>query len=114
MKTNQHLINIGSDFSTAPGPRLIKEGKCSGEEFRKNTLYPKLAKAIEEGAQLIVVLDGTSGFGTSFLEEAFGGLIRENNLTLSCIEKHLLIVSEEDPDYLEEIELYLKDAEDEE
>ena len=50
-----------------------------------------------------VVLDGTAGLGTSFLEEAFGGLIRIDNISYDDIQSTLEYISEEDEDYIEEI-----------
>ncbi|WP_119258904.1 STAS-like domain-containing protein [Shinella zoogloeoides] len=65
-------ISIADDFTKYPGGRYRKHGKGSGEEFRDDYLVP----AIKNEEQLIIVLDGTAGYSSSFLEEAFGGLIR--------------------------------------
>jgi STAS-like domain of unknown function (DUF4325) len=107
------LLKIASDFSTAPGPRRKTEGGYSGEEFRQDILLPKLLEAIEKHSDLTVDLDGTAGYGTSFLEESFGGLIRENHLTLATLNKTLKIVSLEEPDLEAEIREYMRDAESE-
>jgi hypothetical protein len=104
-------IKISNDFSKAPGPRYEVEGKHSGEEFRKHILYPKVLDALRTHEKLTVDLDGTFGFGTSFLEEAFGGLIRENNLALSDLSALITFVSTEEPDLIEEITAYMKQAE---
>jgi hypothetical protein len=104
-------INVAFDFTTAPGPRLMSEGDFSGEEFRKEILLPKLKQAIQTSSQLEVILDGTSGYATSFLEECFGGLIREDNIELAAIKSTLVLVSVEEPDLIEEIYEYLNDAE---
>ena len=60
--------------------------------------------------KLRVILDGTAGLGTSFLEEAFGGLIRYENIEYEVILSTIELVSEEDEDYIEEIKQYLKEA----
>jgi hypothetical protein len=65
-------INIALDFSKFPGGRYRRLGKFSGEEFREDRLLP----ALRAGEKVEVVLDGTAGYGSSFLEEAFGGLVR--------------------------------------
>lgn len=65
-------ISIADDFTKYPGGRYKKHGKGSGEEFREDFLVPNL----EKDEQIIVVLDGTAGYSSSFLEEAFGGLVR--------------------------------------
>ena len=104
-------IKIATDFTTAPGPRLISEGKFSGEQFRKEVLLPKVREAIAQKCFLVVNLDGTSGYGTSFLEESFGGLIREDKIDLATLDSILTLVSAEEPDLLTEIREYLEDAE---
>jgi hypothetical protein len=111
MSHSHTAISVARDFSKAPGPRYKTEGKHSGEQFRSDILFPSLDKAIREGRKLSVNLDGTFGFGTSFLEEVFGGLIRENKLTLSQINTHLTVVSDEEPELLDEIRLYMAEAE---
>ena len=103
-------IVIAKDYSRTPGPRYISEGAYSGEDFRKNVLCPKVKAAIQTGEQLEVVLDGTHGYGTSFLEEAFGGLIREDKLEYNKIITVLKIVSVEEDYLVDDIKQYLLDA----
>jgi hypothetical protein len=105
------LLKIASEFSTAPGPRRIKEGKYSGEQFRTELLLPRVREAIASAKRLEVNLDGTSGYGTSFLEESFGGLIRENGMTLAQLQATMTLTSNEEPDLLDEIAEYMNDAE---
>ena len=66
-------------FSITPGSRYKEEGKKahSGEEFREECLEPKFYEAEKNDVNLIVNLDGTIGYGTSWLEEVFGGLARK-------------------------------------
>lgn len=103
-------ISIAKDFSRIPGARFPKEGNHSGQEFRMQVLLPKLSEAIFRKEKLRVILDGTAGLGTSFLEEAFGGLIRNDNVAYDTLKETLELVSEEDEEYIEEIEQYLKEA----
>ena len=63
-----------ADFAKFPGPRYKDLGKYSGEEFRDDLLIPAIS---EKNSNLIVDLDGVFGYGSSFLEEAFGGLVRK-------------------------------------
>lgn len=65
-------ISIAEDFSKTPGGRTRGDGQFSGEAFREDLLWPRL-KASKE---LVVNLSGTLGYGSSFLEEVFGGLVR--------------------------------------
>ena len=105
-------INIARDFSATPGPRYIKESEVdnSGEAFRQKILYPNFLKALKENKKLIVNLDGTAGYGTSFLEESFGGLIRIEKMDYDIILKNLEIISHEEEFLKEDILNYLHDA----
>jgi len=106
-------IKIARDFSFSPGPRYIDEGKNSGEQFRKHVLYPKFKEAIKTNIKIVVDLDGTDGYGTSFLEEAFGGLIRIDKLSYEEIIKCLKIISKEENYLIDDVFEYLKDAHEE-
>jgi hypothetical protein len=94
-------------FSEFPGPRNAKIGSNSGEEFRDTVLI----KQIElNGIENIVVnLDGTAGYGSSFLEEAFGGLIRKGysyELVRSLCDR---MISNDDPSLIDEIRGYVEE-----
>ncbi|MGQ4659624.1 STAS-like domain-containing protein [Lysobacter sp. F6437] len=65
-------IKIAEDFSSAPAGRFPEDGPFNGTTFREELLVP----ALSESDIVVIVLDGVSGFGSSFLEEAFGGLVR--------------------------------------
>lgn len=106
-------IKIARDFSYAPGPRYIEEGKNSGEKFRQELLAAAFQKAIFEDKKVIVDLDGTDGYGTSFLEESFGGLIRNDGIPYDEIIKRLEIISKEEEYLKDDVYEYLKDANDE-
>lgn len=104
------IISIAKDFSAIPGARFPEEGDFSGQDFRNNVLCPALKEAISNDEVLTVILDGTAGLGTSFLEESFGGLIRNDKFSLATLQKHLYLVSDEDPDYITEINQYMSEA----
>jgi hypothetical protein len=80
------LISIVSDYTKFPGGRYTRHGKGSGEEFRQKFMLPVL----RGGEDLTVDLDGAAGYPASFLEEAFGGLIRAG-LSPEIVKKHLTI-----------------------
>lgn len=71
-------IDIADRFSRHPAGRVPADGPDNGERFRDEILVPTLraALACNEGARVIVNIDGCRSFGSSFLEEAFGGLAR--------------------------------------
>src|ERR1700677_1029761 len=70
-------INVSTDFTRFPSGRFKKNGSTSGEAFREQFLE----KPISEGQKVVILLDGTVGYGSSFLEEAFGGLVRKLKLS---------------------------------
>ena len=100
-------INIAIDYSKTPGGRYRKDGKYSGQDFREKILIPKYQLSIRQGEKLIINLDGGYGYGSSFLEEAFGGLVRElDNVDINS----LIFISNEEPQLLQDINKYLIDA----
>lgn len=66
------VINIAKEFSRYPAGRYLADGPANGEKFREEFLVPIL----REKNKAIIFMDGTRGYGSSFLEEAFGGLRR--------------------------------------
>lgn len=66
-------INIASDFSQTPAGRFITDGPYSGERFRDEILVP----ALKSSDEVVVDMSGVFGYGSSFLEEAFGGVVRK-------------------------------------
>lgn len=103
----KHKINIATQFSRYPAGRFLTDGPNSGERFREDFLIPAL---LENADSTVIVLDGVRGYGSSFLEEAFGGLVRKGYGT-ERIRKSFELVSEDDPSLPEEINSYLDDAE---
>lgn len=102
-------IKICEDYTDAPGGRYIKEGKYSGEDFRDSILLEKYDEAVRLNEKLIIDFDGCYGFGTSFLEEAFGGLVRKYNRR--GVWKNLKLTSEEDETIPKLVKKYIEDAE---
>ena len=106
---NRNVISIAKSFSVTPGSRYRKEGPFSGEEFRDDILKPAFDKALEENKKLIVSLDGTLGYGTSFLEEAFGGLARIYNNSKKVMD-NIEIISIEEPYLKDDVLEYIEKA----
>lgn len=103
-------LSIAKSYSTMPGPRHKVEGDFSGEVFREEILEKEFSKAVSEGKILLVDLDGTIGYGTSFLEEVFGGLARK--FGKENVENHIEIKSEEESYLIDDIYEYIRHAED--
>ena len=99
-------IAIAVDFTRFPGGRYRELGKFSGQEFREDRLIPLL----ETEENVRVLLDGTEGYGSSFLEEAFGGLVR-SGFTREELEAKLDPVAGEPSfeTYVDEIWEYIND-----
>lgn len=102
-------IKISTEFSATPSGRTREEGEFSGEEFRDNLLIKKYKEAEEKNEILEIDFDDGYGFGTSFLEEAFGGMVRKYHIH-GALER-MRFISEEDETIPEYVEKYIKDAE---
>lgn len=105
------IINIVDDFTPYPGGRYPDGKNDSGQDFRERILWPELEKAIKGGYKLIINLDGGAGYGSSFLDEAFGGLVRICHISKDVLKDKLRFISEEDPYCVEEIWEYIDNAE---
>ncbi|TSD59064.1 DUF4325 domain-containing protein [Variovorax sp. KBS0712] len=82
------VLTVATDFAKSPAGRYFSDGPNSGERFREELLYP----ALQEG-DVEVVLDGVLTMGSSFLDEAFGGLVREKKCTPVELRKKLVVKS---------------------
>jgi hypothetical protein len=100
------IINVAKDFSRYPAGRYISDGPYSGELFREKHLLP----VIQAGGKAIIELDGARGYGSSFLEEAFGGLTRKS-FSPETIKKAFTLKSD-DKSLIEEIEEYIEHGSD--
>ncbi|MBV8603222.1 MAG: STAS-like domain-containing protein [Pelomonas sp.] len=87
--TTKH-ISIAKDFSPFPAGRYVTDGPFPGEAFRDQVLLP----ALREHGDVTVDLDGTNGYGSSFLEEAFGGLVRKGGYSPADLKIRLHIKSQ--------------------
>ena len=106
---NQDFVIYVLDFTDTPGPRMQEDGEYSGEEFRDRYLVPGFRDAVKEGTCLTVVLDGTMGYASCFLEEAFGGLVRAGH-SRQKLRDHLKVVSRDRPWYEPEVKHYISEA----
>ena len=97
------------DFSRTPGTRHTAEGLFSGEDFRKKFMDAALKEAFDNNAKLTIDLDNTIGYGTSWLEEVFGGLARSEGA--QKVADTLIFISNEEPYLIDDIKGYIKDAE---
>jgi hypothetical protein len=101
-------IKVATDFSRTPGARYPSEGLYSGEEFRINLLKPKYEEAVQSRKKLLIDLDDAVGYGTSWLEEAFGGLTRE--FGKDAVLSILTFKSVQEPYLIDDIMEYIDEA----
>lgn len=102
-------LSIAEQFSDAPWGRYPSDGDFCGEHFREKLLWP----ALKSGGEVEVSLDRVEGFGSSFLDEAFGGLVTHGYLTAGELKRRLKIVAA-NPDfdlYVRAIWRYITEAE---
>jgi hypothetical protein len=99
-----HIVDVGADFTRFPAGRTISDGPYCGEVFRDRFLRPSLDKH----ESITVKLDSALGYGSSFLEEAFGGLIRLNYPKDDVLK--LVKLETADPILKQEIEGYINSA----
>lgn len=102
--TASTIINIGKQFSRYPVGRYLADGDSNGEKFREEVLRPQLTI----GNTLIIEFDDALGYGSSFLEEAFGGLAR-SGFTSDELLSRLTFVTE-DESLNDEVISYIKEA----
>ncbi len=105
---SKHFIKVSEDFSPTPGARYYEDGEDSGQEFFDKCLKDAFKKALADKEILEIDLDGTEGYATSFLDEAFVRLVQE--FRKEDVKKYIKIISFEEPDWINEIASYIEDA----
>ena len=98
-------IRVARDFSRFPFGRYRGISEWSGERFRDELLIP----AMRSGDKVVVDLDGARGLSPSFLEEAFGGLVRKGFQARDILAR-LTIKSDRDPSFIQLITEYISAA----
>jgi len=96
-------LKVADQFSKHPAGRFLTDGPYSGELFREVVLE----EIITSRTPTVIDLDGARGYGSSFLEEAFGGLARKYPLSLI---KSLIAFKSRDQNLIKRIELYMENA----
>ena len=84
-------VRVAEDFSRFPAGRFRTDGRFSGEAFRDDALVP----ALERGGTVQVRLDGIAGCGSGWLDEVFGGLIRERGMDREDLRRRLFVRADE-------------------
>lgn len=87
-------LNLAEEFSPFPYGRDKTDGNFCGEIFRDEYLIPAFRKARDANEALEVSLEGVQA-GPSFLEEAFGGMVRQlirDSISFEDIQKTVILV----------------------
>ncbi len=103
-----NVINIAVDYTPFPGGRYPTDGKGNGTTFRQRFLVPIL----KSGGHAEVILDGAMGYPSSFLEEAFGGLVRSEGFEPEVVLKSFSFTARQPgfARFVEMIQSYVKSA----
>jgi hypothetical protein len=103
-------ISIAKDFSDVPAGRYLADGDFTGQEFREKYLVPALKNA-DNNHPVIVDINDVEGYGSSFLEEAFGGLVREEQFSKEELNHKLKIEANSTYNiYKDIIKLHIEEA----
>lgn len=86
----QRRLKVLTDYTENPGPRYIDQAPYSGEHFYISLLNKTFAECLKAGDTLLVDLDGTSGYPSSFLDESFGELVYDFGLDV-VLEKVTIV-----------------------
>lgn len=103
--TMTKTIRLATDFNPFPFGRYPSHGDWNGQRFREEWLAP----ALRSGEDVEIDLDGARGLSPSFLEEAFGGLVRIG-FAAKELSMRLHIKSDRDPSFIDTIFGYIRDA----
>lgn len=98
------VITIKDQFSRYPAGRYREDGPYNGQRFRDDFLIPALK---ENSDEIIIKLDGVRGYNSSFLDEAFGGLIRKGYSAEELLNR--LNFESQDQSLIDEIKGYIKE-----
>ncbi|MTH60672.1 STAS-like domain-containing protein [Paracoccus litorisediminis] len=106
-------IDVAKDFSPFPIGRFTpRDGEYTGQSFRELHLVPAMKSVLGTSERIYVDIEGLITLGSSFLEEAFGGLVRESGFKRSDVEKYI-VIEFKDPSlkfYSDEISKYIREA----
>ncbi len=101
-KKKNIVISVAKDFSRFPGVVFhLNDAARSAVAFRR-----MLTTALLSDKDVLVELDGTCGYSSSFLKEAFGGMINESFSSLE-LRRRMTVLSDKDPSLVEEIWSYV-------
>lgn len=83
----EHTIFV-AEYTDMPIGRDALDGPKNGKDFRENHLIP----ALNEYEIVKVDFNGTLGTAPSFLEEVFGGLVRNGYIAASELYRRVIVI----------------------
>lgn len=101
---------VANDFYRRPLGRYKSQGTYTGEAFREDLLLPKL-KNLSDHEKFLIDFTGVTMNGSSFLEEAFGGLVRNHGYSFDNLKKVLVLKFPRRPSLEDKVWQYIRDAE---
>jgi STAS-like domain of unknown function (DUF4325) len=107
-KGAEHVILRVRDYTRTPGGRTSDDGLWPGVEFLTLHLLPAFERAEAAGTTLLVDLDGTASYASSFLDEAFAGLTRIKGQV--AVRQVVRIKSNDEPYLEDDIWQYVSEA----
>jgi hypothetical protein len=104
-KSSADTIKLSS-YSLELFGRYPSDGNADGQTFRNNILIP----ALKNCEVVVVELDVRDCINSSFIDEAFAGLIRHCNFSFEDLNQRIEFIAK-DSDWIDEIKWYMKEAE---
>lgn len=106
MALHKHsVISVAKHFSRYPAGVSKADSDRSGEAFREI-----LVTKLRENDSVQVLLDGTGGFASNWLEEVFHGLVAKDSFTSEDLHKRLTVHAT-DESLVIEVWAYMNDPE---
>ena len=103
MMMSDYKIDLAEGFSRYPFGRYQGDGEHSAEKFRDDILTP----ALRNHLHVTVDLGGTNYYGSPFLEETFGGLLR-HGFSKAELDEKLTVLHDKLPSVKDEVAAYIK------
>lgn len=105
-KNPQSLVNTIklSSYSKEPFGRYPSDGDSDGQTFRNNFLIP----ALKTHEIVTIDLDVLHEINSSFIDEAFAGLIKYCDFTFKNLEQRLKFIAK-NSDWINEIKWYMQE-----
>lgn len=102
------IVKFTKTFSDCPA------GREHAAQLRKEVLHPLIgATPLLPDQKLVIDLDGGPGYAASFLEELFGGFVRQYGCGLLVLIDLGIVsfISNDEPQLIDEIRDFVVDAE---